>query len=954
MNSQPLRFLIVDDDDVDREKTDRYLKSISPHFLITEASSGKEVINLIQQKKFDCVILDYRLSDLEGSELLKPLKEHKAFPTPILMLSGLGDETLAAEAIKKGAFAYIPKRALTQERLQGYIEKGLSWAETEHENQEIERRFTELANGLPQLIWTCKTTGECDFLNKQWENFTGIPAEEQLGFKWLEQLHPNDREIVINAWNQSVENSEPLNCQYRLRRHDGCYRLFDTRALPVHNLEGQIVRWTGSCTDVTEAEEARLNSAYLAAIVSSSIDAIISKDLNGYVTSWNRSAERLFGYSPDEAIGKHIRELIIPPELHEEEEKLITRLKAGENIRAFETIRRGKDGRKFPVSLTFSPIKDSKGKTLGFAKIARNISERLAVESALLSSEERFRTSFDSAPVGMALVALNGKFIEVNKALLDLLHIDFNNLVQLKQLEITHPEDHTKEQYEISRLIESQSTVRFEKRLLHNNHEITVLVSIALLYKNERPDALLYQYVDLTERKIYEDRLINLAHFDSLTGLANRSKLVQELEKLLYESERHQHSFAVLFCDLDHFKRVNDSLGHEIGDELLKSVASRLQRGLRKEDTIARIGGDEFVILLPTVRNFEQIVGIAKKIITKLQAPIQIGEHRLHVGVSIGIALYPADGNDTSTLLRNADSALYDAKNKGRNCFSLYRKELTEFVESRLKLDADLRLAIEEEQFFLHFQPVINLQTSEVISAEALIRWKHPERGLIPPLDFIPYAQETGLINTIGEWVINRACKTIKAWALAGITIPIAINISARQFKEKDLAYRIEKAIRAYSINPSFLHLEITEELLMEDTEHNLSQLDQLKNIGLKIYMDDFGIGYSSLSYIIRFAPDYLKIDKSFVNKIGSAAHHNAMIETIIGLQQVLPMKIIAEGIETDCQRIFLRDKGCGYGQGFLFSKPLPEKEFLQFLKKPLIADEKNHSKLLKRRPNSA
>lgn len=463
--------------------------------------------------------------------------------------------------------------------------------------------------------------------------------------------------------------------------------------------------------------------------------------------------------------------------------------------------------------------------------------------------------------------------------------------------------------------------------------EIPVLTSVALLFKDDLPDSYLYQYVDLSERKQYESRLLQLAHFDPLTGLANRAKFNVEIDELLYRAQRNATPFAVLFGDVDHFKNINDSLGHHAGDQLLKTISERLKNILRHGDTVARLGGDEFVILLSSIHNFEQVAGVATKLMHLIEEPIVVDHTSLHVGMSFGIAIYPSDGDDAATLLRNADSALYDAKSKGRGCFSLYRKELTQLVETRLKLDSDLRTAIEKQQFELHFQPVISLENNEILSAEALIRWRHPERGLLSPEEFIPYSQENGLILPIGEWVLHEACRIAATWGKAGFPLPVAVNVSARQFKDDSLLPTIKSALITSQLEKSLLHIEITEQLLLEDTEHNLAQIDAMKNHGLKIYIDDFGVGYSSLSYIIRFAPHFLKIDRSFVAKIGFTAHHDAMVEAIIGLGKVLPMQIIAEGVELEEQKVFLQNRTCDAAQGYLFSKPLNEKAFLELLK---------------------
>ncbi|MGV8837576.1 putative bifunctional diguanylate cyclase/phosphodiesterase, partial [Cellvibrio sp.] len=298
-----------------------------------------------------------------------------------------------------------------------------------------------------------------------------------------------------------------------------------------------------------------------------------------------------------------------------------------------------------------------------------------------------------------------------------------------------------------------------------------------------------------------------------------------------------------------------------------------------------------------------------------------------------GIALYPTDGDDAKTLLRNADSALYDAKGKGRGCCQLYRKELTEYVHNRLRMDTDLRKAINNNEFELYYQPIINLQTRQIVSAEALLRWHHPTRGMVPPNDFIPYAQESGLISPIGEWVIQQACRQAAEWHSAGYPLSVSINVSVRQFDQNNLLPLFSQALTESHLLAENLIVEITEQMFLENTESNLKQISELKGIGIQISLDDFGVGYSSLSYIVRFAPHYLKIDRSFVSRIGEAKEHDEMVNAIIGLSKIIPMKIIGEGIEEEYQRDFLASRGCDKGQGYLFSRPLPQDKFLDLLR---------------------
>lgn len=813
ISDRVINLLLVEDDDVDLEKILRLLHKTLFKLTIVEATSAAQTLELINTQQFDCAILDYQLKDSLGSELIKKIQSHRDVPTPIIMISGNSDERVIADVMRDGIFDYLPKRHLDVEQLVRALTAGLSWAKSEGLIKETRVRFNQLAEGLPQLTWTCLPNGECDFLNRRWCDYTGVSEKDQLGYGWLQQVHPDDHDQLMQAWLKAVESGDEMYSVFRIRRHDGEYRWFDARAIPQKNDKGEIIRWLGSNTDITDIELTR---------------------------------------------------------------------------------------------------------------------------QALTNSEQLFHTAFDYAPLGMMMVNLDGTIIQANPALRQLLGYEqaLDDVAIPKLLTLIHAEDLSNMQFQLERLRnEKLAFAQYETRLLAvDGHAVPVLMSLAFINRAAGNPCYLLQIYDLSERKRYELQLIKLAHFDLLTGLGNRAKLHQEIEFLIQKSCRNSAPFGVLFGDLDHFKQINDGLGHEAGDLLLKTVARRLKKTLRHEDSICRLGGDEFVVLLQDVPKFETAVTVAEKLIKKINRPIRLGNNKVHVGMSFGIALYPTDGDDAKTLLRNADSALYDAKAKGRGCCQLYRKELTEYVNNRLRLDSDLRKAISNSEFELYYQPIINLQTKQIVSAEALLRWHHPTRGMVPPNDFIPYAQESGLIIPLGDWVIKQACKQAAEWHSAGFPLSVSINVSARQFEQNNLLALFSHALTESNLPAQKLVVEITEQMFLENTERNLKQISEFKSIGIQISLDDFGVGYSSLSYIVRFSPQYLKIDRSFVSRIGEAKEHDEMVNAIIGLSKIIPMKIVGEGIEEESQRNFLASRGCDLGQGYLFSKPIPQEQFLLLL----------------------
>ena len=434
---------------------------------------------------------------------------------------------------------------------------------------------------------------------------------------------------------------------------------------------------------------------------------------------------------------------------------------------------------------------------------------------------------------------------------------------------------------------------------------------------------------DITERKSYESQLERQANYDELTGLANRNLFQDRLNQALIFSRRHECGLAVLFIDLDNFKNINDSLGHDAGDALLTQVASRLTCSVREGDTVARLGGDEFVLLLSEIRAEDDVSAITQKLLKAMSAPFDIGGHELHITCSIGIASYPKDGKDRQTLLKNADAAMYRAKDLGRNNAQFYAAEMNVKAMERLMLESGLRHALERNEFLLHYQPQVDLRTGEITGMEALVRWQHPELGLVSPARFIPVAEESGLIVPLGEWVLRTACAQNKAWQRAGLKpISVAVNLSARQFRQPNLVEVVAGILRETELDPAHLELELTESLVMQNVEVTIATLDRLKAMGIKLSIDDFGTGYSSLSYLKRFPIHTLKIDQSFVRDITTDPSDAAIAKTIIAMAHELGLMVIAEGVETEEQKSFLQQRHCDEMQGFFFSKPVPATEF--------------------------
>jgi len=441
-------------------------------------------------------------------------------------------------------------------------------------------------------------------------------------------------------------------------------------------------------------------------------------------------------------------------------------------------------------------------------------------------------------------------------------------------------------------------------------------------------------FTDITEKKLSEKHVYRLAHYDALTNLPNRTLLQDRLSQAIAQAKRRDRKIAVLFFDLDNFKLINDTMGHVAGDVLLQLVAGNLNACVREEDTVARLGGDEFVVVLSDITSVQDVAGVTEKILSVMREPLPLEDREVNVSFSIGVSLYPDDGLDGETLLKRADIALYRAKEGGKDRAAFFTLEMTLALEARQRLEEDMKLALEKKQFVLYYQPQIDLSSGRVTGVEALIRWVHPERGVIPPFEFIPVAEETGLILSIGRWVLEEACRQQHAWKKKGVNIRMAINLSARQLQDEGLLNVLACVLEAFAVEPGLLELELTETCLMDDPEDAVRLMQDIKNLGLRLAMDDFGTGYSSLSYLKRFAMDTLKIDQSFVRNLPGDGQDAAIATTIITMGHNLGMNVLAEGVETEEQLKFLQEHGCDEVQGYYFSKPLPVEEIQPLLQR--------------------
>jgi len=654
-------------------------------------------------------------------------------------------------------------------------------------------------------------------------------------------------------------------------------------------------------------------------------ESVIVMDPDGFITRWNRGAERIFGYTAAEMIGRNILFLYVEDESGDNEVAFSDAL-FDESKREMEVRRRRKSGEVFWASLQISVMRDTEGATTGLIGYLSDITERVKAREAL----ELHARIFENSEEGIMITDATLHIVSVNGAFCRIMGYTANDVIG-QTPKLFQSGRHDAAFYaEMWRQLDAFGNWRGEVWNKRKAGGLFPMASSISAVRNAAGVVTHYFAIfsDITERKQTDERIHHLAYYDALTGLPNRTLFFKLTTQALAAAERNHVHGAVLFIDLNRFKPINDTLGHGIGDRLLQQIGARLRTALRDEDIVARLGGDEFVIALFDLTQDNYAGLVADKILAALDLPFQIEEHELKLGAAIGISVYPEDGSDAETLVRLADIAMYRAKHDSRDSYAFYSSEMNQKALDRLNIENGLRHALEENQLVLYYQPKVDIASGLITGAEALVRWQHPERGMVPPGEFIPVAEESGLIVQIGSWVLEAACTQAAVWAAAGLPhVKVAINLTAREF-DPALTQRVQTVLDRHSLPSSWLELEITESMLTHSTEAVIHMMDELHHLGVTLALDDFGTGFSSLSYLKRFPIDTLKIDRSFIIGIPADTDDCAIAGAIVSMSKQLKHRVIAEGVETLEQLDHLRNIGCDEIQGYLFSPPVPAAKF--------------------------
>lgn len=811
------------------------------------------------------------------------------------------------------------------------------------EDRTVGDRLEKLIHQSQELCWQFFNENPQPCLIFDANSFITVnnAATYKYGYDQSEFLTKKISEIFLNIPNlvQNFDQHLKKNGQIidvEVRGHDLMGDRLPMRIVSVRDITEEN-RTQRTLEALREAEE------NYRSIFENAVEGIFQTSESGQYLRVNPMLASIYGYESPEDLMNGVtdigNQLYVQPQRRLEFMDLLKRQDA---VLGFESEIFRKDGSIVWISENVRAVRGDQGQILRYEGTVVDITEIKRSEAALRLSEERFRLTFNYAPIGMVISALSGDLLQVNQAICAILGYTDVELLKLKCADITHPEDLDLCQEMRLRLLNGEfPQYQISKRYIRQDQKIVdALLHVSLTRNaNGEPIHFIDQVEDISDRKIAEARIAHLAFHDALTGLPNRALFSDRLNQALslarrtYQTQPDQQVIlAVMFIDLDRFKHINDSLGHAIGDRLLQEVSQRFSQNVRKSDTIARMGGDEFIFLLPEIKQVEDAVKVADKILKCLSQPFSIDAHQLHITASIGICLYPHDGEDGEALLKNADVAMYRAKEQGRNHYQIFTQSMHDRNFEWMIMETAIRKAIAQTEFEVYYQPQVDLASGKVISMEALIRWQS-ESGFIAPDKFIPIAEEYGLIIPIGEWVLLTACTQNKLWQSMGLPpVQVSVNVSAKQFQDPQLLAKIQQILQDTNLAPQFLEIEITESAIMKDENAGVNLLKQLQNMGVHLSIDDFGKGYSSLTHLKKFPIQKLKIDASFIREVPANLDDSAITSTVVAIAHTLNLKAIAEGVETTAQLNFLRSLKCDAIQGYIFSPAVPAATATQIL----------------------
>jgi diguanylate cyclase (GGDEF)-like protein/PAS domain S-box-containing protein len=993
MNFVPLRALLVEDSEDDSLQIVRLLKAGGYAVEHERVSSREAMTAALDRQPWDVVIADFRMPGFGGLSALALLRERDA-NLPFIVVSGTIGEDTAVAMMKAGASDYVMKKDLT--RLAPAITRELREArvrldrgEAREALRESELRFRQLAETIRDVFFIQDlTSSRMFYVSPAYEEIWGRTCESLYAEpdSWADSIHPEDHDRVLASFINGMARG--FDHEFRILRPDGETRWLRVRGFPILDDQGKPYRTAGVASDITRQklaeENLRHSESVKGAILGSSPDSIITMDGEGKIVEFNPAAEAAFGITREEALGKPMAPLIIPPRHREAHARGLAHfLASGEGPalgKRVELHAMRADGSEFPIDLTITSIGTASRQL--FTGFIRDITDRKASEArikrlnrvyAVLSGinslivrvgdrEELFREAcriavehgaFQMAWIGVidpqtldgkvaawaggeegyvdkimltARAGTPGSERPACRALRRMQPVICNDIAGDPALEPIREE---------LTLRGHRSLACFPLTVSGGPEAVLALFSgDANVFDEEETRLLLELAGDISFAMDHiekAEKLNYLAYYDALTGLANRSLFLERVEQKLIAAAATGQKVAIFALDVERFRTINDALGRQAGDDLLKQIAERFRRASGDDSRLARLDGDHFAIVSSDAQTEEMV---ARMIETRLETcfgpPFVVGGSEMRVSAKLGVAVFPGDGANAETLLTHAKTALKRAKSSGQS-YVFFAEEMTERVAEKLALENRLRHALEKDEFVLHYQPKVDLRTGRIVGVEALIRWESPELGLVPPLQFIPLLEETGLILPVGAWALRRAAADHRLWLDRGLAAPrVAVNVSEIQLRQRDFVQVVETVIGPGT--PCGIDLELTESMVMQDVQANIEKLRALSALGVRLAIDDFGTGYSSLGYLAKLPAHSLKIDRSFVITMHDDPNSMTLVSTIISLAHSLRLKVIAEGVETEEQAKLLRLLNCDEMQGFLFSRPLPFEALTELL----------------------
>jgi diguanylate cyclase (GGDEF)-like protein/PAS domain S-box-containing protein len=975
----PLRVLYVEHNTYDVDLLCRHLEQHAPHILLSVATSAEQVLGDLKREPgealpFDILLVDYRLPGMDGLELTKLLREEYDLKLPIVLVTGQGNEEVATGALRLGVDDYVSKHGGYLYELVATLEKVKRQSELQHERETLRRtsqRLECLLDASSTILYSLSLS-EAEprptWVSDNIAHLLGYTREEALAPGWWhEHLHPDDRAGAIAGHERLMQSGQLLH-EYRFFDAAGKIRWIRDEQRLSHDSRVPSSEVVGVWLDISIDRRAEAIERARSAI----LDNVLKKRPLPEIL--NDLAHRLEQIEPDMRvsillIGEHDGRLYTAaaPGLPASYNTLVDGLEPvegagsvaaaaghGEPVMVADIEQHPgwqpylEECRALGLKACWSlPFQDETGQVLGvFAVYQRTPREPSSTELALLREFTRLTslavtklrdqeilnqaaTVFASTRDGVFITDLEPRIVAVNRAFTEI--TGYSRAEALgRNPSMLQSGRHDPSFYQaVWQCFLETGHWQGEIWNRRKNGEIyPQWLSMSVVPDDSGgPRHFVGVFTDISQIKESEARLEHLAHYDPLTNLPNRLLLQSRLQNAIERARRKGHRVAALYLDLDHFKNINDSLGHPVGDEILVDVAHRLRDRVREEDALARLGGDEFLLVLEPVEEPENAAIVAQSLLDQFSRAFPLaGGNEVFLGLSVGISVYPDDASSVTELIQHADAAMYLAKRQGRNTYRFHTEALTTAAAERLSIETRLRHALDRDEFLLHYQPLIDTSTGRATGVEALLRWQPVGEAPIAPDRFIPIAEETGISVELGTWVLRTACAQARAWQQAGLTLEgVAINLSARQFEREDLVDLVRATLQDTGLLPRCLELELTESILMGQAERSIAMLSALKALGVRLAIDDFGTGYSSLAYLARFPIDTLKIDRSFVQGLSVSPEDREIVATIIAMARNLDVSVLAEGVETEEQRQILAGMGCERQQGFLFSRPLPD-----------------------------